>query len=442
MPCPTCLLLVPAEAPHAAFADGGHPGRRPGPSKRDKRERTLARHGLTLLEVILTLGLMSLILFAIGQAIAIHLRMLDTRQTTVTEAQLARAVMKMIADDLRRSVEKNDFDQSELADLKAAVDAGVQSAITTAAAEAAEEAAAAGDAAGGTDAASGGAGGAGAGAGGGGSDPPADAPDSGDSETMDPDEEEEEIDYTADIASNTEPPPTPGIYGNQFQMQIDTARLPRVDELQMSSQMNLQFGAQTQDVASDVRTVAYFLGVGIDKTRMVGSSTMLNPLAGSQATRAGLMRRELSRAVMVGGGAAALDPLVAAGEVVAPEIASIEFAYYDGYQWLPTWDTEALQAVPVAVMVRLVIRRAGDAAAQPPGALPPASSAMPLGGNPLTGSPMTATEVQGGLLFQQVIPLPTAKPVNYEKLAREAEEEAAAEEGGETSAANMEALGI
>jgi hypothetical protein len=62
------------------------------------------RNAFTLLEVILALSLVVVVLGLVGLAVDIHLRLGDKGRTEVEEAQVARAVLHRIADDLRGAV--------------------------------------------------------------------------------------------------------------------------------------------------------------------------------------------------------------------------------------------------------------------------------------------------------------------------------------------------
>ena len=75
------------------------------------------RRGVTLLELLLALALSVIVLSAIGMAIEMHLKMLGTRRTQVEEAQLARSVLRRIADDLRSAVQYEVLDVSGLQSL-------------------------------------------------------------------------------------------------------------------------------------------------------------------------------------------------------------------------------------------------------------------------------------------------------------------------------------
>jgi hypothetical protein len=47
--------------------------------------------------------------------------------------------------------------------------------------------------------------------------------------------------------------------------------------------------------------------------------------------------------------------LAAKTEIVAAEVVSISFSYFDGFTWYPSWDSTAMAAVPRAVEVILEI---------------------------------------------------------------------------------------
>ena len=77
------------------------------------RNRTspIASRGLTLLELMLSMALTAVILVAIGMAIDLHLRMVDSRRSSVEKSQMARAVLSQIADDLA------EYDPAEFRDI-------------------------------------------------------------------------------------------------------------------------------------------------------------------------------------------------------------------------------------------------------------------------------------------------------------------------------------
>ena len=63
---------------------------------------TRARNAFTLFELILAIGLSVALVSLIGTAIDLYLTRVDKSRLQVEEAQLARTVLAMIADDLRQ----------------------------------------------------------------------------------------------------------------------------------------------------------------------------------------------------------------------------------------------------------------------------------------------------------------------------------------------------
>jgi len=68
------------------------------------RRPAARRSGFTLLELILALSFTAVVLAIVSTAVSIHLRVLDRGRVEVEEAQLARALLHRVADDLRRAV--------------------------------------------------------------------------------------------------------------------------------------------------------------------------------------------------------------------------------------------------------------------------------------------------------------------------------------------------
>ena len=51
-----------------------------------------------------------------------------------------------------------------------------------------------------------------------------------------------------------------------------------------------------------------------------------------------------------------IDGLMREEKLLAPEVVGLQFQYFDGYQWLPEWDTEIMQGLPVAVEILLLLK--------------------------------------------------------------------------------------
>lgn len=79
------------------------------------RNTQRGRPGFTLIEVLLSLGLAAIVLVALATAVDVHLRALQIGRTHVEEAQLARALLLRIGDDLRNVVVINPVDATKIA---------------------------------------------------------------------------------------------------------------------------------------------------------------------------------------------------------------------------------------------------------------------------------------------------------------------------------------
>ncbi|MEW4561708.1 hypothetical protein AB1K70_04235 [Bremerella sp. JC770] len=260
--------------------------------------------GFTLLEVLLASSLSVLILLALGGAIRFYLFQVTDSQTSIEQAQLARAVMRRMETDLRSAIWKNEIDFSSVETLA-------------------------------TDSLASGAGDLAATAG------------------IDPTLAEDALagSNTQELAASGVIPTTIGLYGNAVELQVDISRIPRIDEYdpQFTSFRSREIG----DIPSDIKTVTYFLmQPGVSS---LGHGTVGD--AGITETQFGLVRRELDRAVtqyaLNNGDSSGLD---ASAEILAPEVSLLQFRYFDGYAWLEEWDSEAMGGLPMAVDVIIAIR--------------------------------------------------------------------------------------
>ncbi len=338
----------------------------------------MTRRGLTLLELILALSLTAVVLGLIAFGIDVHLRSLDQKRDHAEEAQLARAVLGRIATDLHNTVLHQEVDFSAVEQMVAGLD--LASALVGE-----------GGGGGGGDAGGGGGGDAGGGGGAGGDaggDPA--GGDTGMEGTEDMTAEESE--YTQDIAGSGLVPPVPGLYGNQFQMMLDVSRLPRLDEY---FRMMSADAYALQDIPSDVKSVAYYVQ---DMGTFGLQTDNLDPLL-TNDMQSGLMRRQLDRAVAQWASESLAGmQLQDAAKMMAPEIMSIEFRYFDGLEWLYDWDTSLYEALPMAVEVVLTISDAPNANA----------------GGILPFSPMGTTQSRPRV-YRRVVRMPLGTPATLEE---------------------------
>ncbi len=272
--------------------------------------RTSSRAGFTLLELILALSLMAVVTGLIVWGIQTHVRALDARRDYAEEAQLAHAILSQIAEDLQSIPERTPIDLSSVEQMMGGVDAESALGALESGGEAPE--------------------------------------DLGSLEEMLDDSESNP--NTSDIADAEQLPEEPGIYGNQYELQLDVARIPRIDEYQPVAP---GMPGSIRDIPSDIKSVAYYVRADLTG-RLSASLSTQNSLSGQSTT--GLIRRSLSRAVTQWAGQSGnLMSLQQFEQVWASEVLAIEFHYFDGTDWLYEWDS-AEQGLPLAVEIMLTMQ--------------------------------------------------------------------------------------
>lgn len=299
------------------------------------------RSGFTLLELILSLMLTAVVAGLVGSLVQLYLINQNTGREQVKQAQLARAILNMISEDIRTTVRYQPFDASGLSEiLSGGQGAGAQGG-------------------GGANTAPMGA--APTGQSGGGAAPSpfgTAAPTSGSP--------------TGSAGATTVAALPPGIYGSESSIEIDISKLPRPDEY-YATEGDLSTGT-LGDMPSDIKTVNYYVQAprpdGVQDP--LGGLTVLG--AGVETTSAGpggLVRRSLDRAItQYAYEQASTDSLLRTGELVATEVVSIEFQYFDGTMWQLQWDS-SVQGLPKVIKITIALQRESKARTNPmePGTL-------------------------------------------------------------------------
>ncbi len=118
--------------------------------------------------------------------------------------------------------------------------------------------------------------------------------------------------------------------------------------------------AKLTDVPGDIKTVSYFVQAS---TAMGVQDTMNTFNDGTElVTNAGLVRRQLDRAIIAYANEMGdSSRLLQTGDLVAPEVVALEFAYFDGTQWVHEWDSST-QSLPWLVQITLAIQSASGEA--------------------------------------------------------------------------------
>ena len=376
------------------------------------------RSAFTLLEVLLALALGALVLVAIATAVSMHLRLVDRGRNSVEEAQLARAVLNMIADDLRATIRYTPPNTEAIKALEASIQpsktglTGGESATGGSPAGQGQGAPSgsssqSGSGGGGPSSSSGGQPNSSSSSGGsssstsGGSSGASSAGGSsgGASGTTDTNQEPE----GATGEENTQS--IPGLYGTLYELQIDIARAPSAQQPLAGVPAD---GSVLPMATSGVQRIRYYIDtLG---TAAAGAPTMT---AGS----GGLIRRQVDRAIA--SWAAADGQSEAPGELIqdlAPEVTEVEFYYYDGYEWLEEWNSTPEQPLPLAVEVTVGIL--------------PRQLRQAVNANPATSAEATET---GILYYKLIVHLPSAEigaPTSSDSMEEEDSQQNGSGSGG------------
>ena len=299
----------------------------------------MKRRAFTLMELMLALSLVVVATALIGSLMQMYARNFATRGEDIRRIQLARSILNMIAEDLRSVVTVQQYDASVLQQQMGSASGG---------------AGAAGAGAGAAGAA--GAGGGGASGGGLGAGPTTSASSTGSGSA-------------GSKAATTDPSAAqslvrePGLYGSQYELTLDVSRLPRPDEY--FPPQGSMISPTLTDVPGDIKNVSYF----VQSPNAMGVQDSLDAFNDATAVTSGmssgLVRRQLDRAILAYAEEMADSTrLMRTGELIAPEVVSLEFAYFDGVQWTYTWDSST-QSLPWLIQVSLGIQSAsGEAKAE------------------------------------------------------------------------------
>jgi prepilin-type N-terminal cleavage/methylation domain-containing protein len=315
------------------------------------RRSSVNRRGFTLLELILSLALCAVVAGLIGSLVHIYLINQETGRDSVQQSQMARAILNMIAEDVRTSVRYQSFDTSGLQELLSGATGGGSSGGGSSGGGATS-----GGSSGGSS--SGGGGTTGAATSGGTSGASAGGASSSGSGATD----------TSSNSTTTTAPLPPGIYGSSTSIEIDVSRLPRPDEY-YPKVGNTSLGT-LGDMPSDVKTVGYY----VQSPRSDGVQDSLGQLSQQAASlnsgtlamaNGGLIRRSVDRAVtQYSYEMGQSSQLQRTGELIAPEVLAIEFQYFDGATWQTQWDGSQ-QGLPHVVKITIAMQRESKAKSNP-----------------------------------------------------------------------------
>ena len=269
------------------------------------------RAGFTLLEILLTMIMAVVLMALINEAFKFYARDMNVSNEDIRQTQVVAAIMQMIENDLRSALHTDEVDMAPFEEKITAFASG-------------------GGDTGGTDNAA--------------TSSAVSGPSATDTTTTE--SLGDEVTSGLVLAS-------PGLIGNQYQVQIDISQLPRLEEYVAILDAN---NANLNDVPSDIKTVTYF----VQEQETVGGIEdpleALNPNSMSDGT-GGLIRRSLDRiATVYAAEQGNLAQLNSTGELIAPEVLGIEFQYFDGNIWQIEWNSDEYEEMPLAVRVDLSLK--------------------------------------------------------------------------------------
>ncbi len=319
------------------------------------------RSAFTLLELILSLALTAVIAGLIGSLVQLYLINQETGRDSVRQAQMARAILNMIAEDVRTTVRYQKFDTSGLVQLLSTdtgsgggASGGGASGGGASGGGASGGGAPSGGSSGGGSSGGGSSGGGASGGGASGGGASGGGASGGGASA-------------ASTSTATAALP-PGIYGSSTSIEIDVSRLPRPDEYY--PKMGNTSTGTLGDMPSDVKTVGYY----VQSPRSDGVQDSLGQLSQEAASlttgaiaspNGGLVRRSVDRAVtQYAYEAAQSDQLLRTGELIAPEVLALEFQYFDGATWQTEWDGSQ-QGLPHVVKITIAMQRDSLAKSKP-----------------------------------------------------------------------------
>ncbi len=247
--------------------------------RRVERSTSRWRCGFTLVEVLLALSLVLVIMGVLSAATQMYLMNIEVERDELTRSRAARAVLQVMAFDLRAAVQFKEIDEG-------ALDQALDSASALLGGE--EEEAA----------------------------------------------DSEPTEYVVE---------QPGLAGGPNSISFDISRLPRRD--QFAPVLDARTG-RVVSIPSEILNVNYMVGQVDESQEGRGPDPEAGP-------RIGLLRMEYDRAAKrfadQGGGS------MPGFEMMAEEIKSLSFRYFDGQQWYSDWDSNEQRTLPVAVEIVLQV---------------------------------------------------------------------------------------
>jgi prepilin-type N-terminal cleavage/methylation domain-containing protein len=282
-------------------------------------QRTGRRRGFTLLEVLVALALSFLLISAVYAGLRMYWRYSTSGHEEVERALLARSLLRKIEMDVRTVMYR-----------------AAPAATTTDTSASGSGSSGSSSTGGGTSgsSSSGSSGSSGTGSSGSGGSGSSGSSGSGSSSSSSSSSSDTTAVTDLYNTSNT------GLFGTTTTLLMHCSK-PGHEQLATSLAMLGNMQARSSDLA----TVAYFV-----------SGTTTGNLQHA-VTTPGLARLEGDRlALALADQQSNIAVLAARTQILAPEVAAIRFLFFDGFRWLPDWDSNTLGGLPKAIDVTMQLR--------------------------------------------------------------------------------------
>ena len=334
------------------------------------------RSGFTLLEVVLALGLSSLLMAAIYSALQMHWSYSLAGQVEMERAQVARALFRRIEVDLR-SVIFRSASLSSTDDSSASSSTSGSSSTTGGSTGSTGSTSSTGSSGGVGQGSNASTGSNGAGTGSTGST----AAGSSSSSTGTTTDATTPVDAYSTQKS--------GLFGEADSLVVHVCLPSRLGS-GLSAMTSTSATAGVAQPPSDLQSVAYFLAGSSSSLAQQFSSALTSAVVTRPGQQlGGLARVQADRmAMQAASDSGDMSSMSGNVKLLAPEVAAIQFEFYDGVSWTSTWDSATSTSLPNAVRVTIDFH-------------PPDTSRTGWFSRPAS---------QSTNRFQQIIALPLAEP--------------------------------
>lgn len=290
------------------------------------------RPGFSLLEVVLAMALSALVFVGLGFFSTWQSQLAESRHRTISESQVARVVLDQLSRDLRNVVIRPNASNSPAVTTSATSSTSGTGSTSTGTSLSASNAS-------GTSTSTTG---------------------SSVSGTSTSSSSSTSTSANSNLTQTGTVSAVPGVYGTANQLQIDVYHIPSFSERLLADQA-IAMGNPLSGL-SDVRTTLYF--VDVPRT---AESTETDSTQTASAATPHLLKVNLPRAtVMWQSSNGGLASLWSQGRTYASEVRMMECWYFDGTQWLNSWNTELYGRLPVAVQILIWVDSADDPVSLPP----------------------------------------------------------------------------